>query len=132
MRAMRRTWGRCGWFVECNKHNFLRLFRFIFIFNTPYDVKSVMEDTAQVDSLVKKFSAHHTIRLMIVSVTNPYARMCTHIVLSKFSALFTTNAHQGRFTWTALIIGAILFTRHISLAYDGLNEAQFQDYRTRD
>ncbi|KAF8998017.1 hypothetical protein BDQ17DRAFT_1411192 [Cyathus striatus] len=42
-----------------------------------------------------------------------------------FCALFTTNAHQGRSNWAALILGAILFTGRISLAFDGLNREQF-------
>ncbi|KAF8997998.1 hypothetical protein BDQ17DRAFT_1428680 [Cyathus striatus] len=69
---------------------------------------SATEAPTQVESLVKKFSAQRTICLMI------------------FCALFTTNAHQGSSNWTALILGAILFTGHISLAYDGLNEEQFK------
>ncbi|KAF8998023.1 hypothetical protein BDQ17DRAFT_830499 [Cyathus striatus] len=36
-----------------------------------------------------------------------------------------TNAHQGSSNWIALILGAILFTGRISLAFDGLNEEQF-------
>ncbi|KAF8997988.1 hypothetical protein BDQ17DRAFT_1428673 [Cyathus striatus] len=88
--------------------SFLYLLRYIFTFITPYNnVKSAMEDSAQVESVVKKFSAQCAICLMI------------------FCALFTTNTHQGKSNWTTLIPGAILFTGRISLAYDGLNEEQF-------
>ncbi|KAF8997978.1 hypothetical protein BDQ17DRAFT_1362573 [Cyathus striatus] len=84
---------------------FLHLLRYIFTFITPYnDVKSAIEDSAQVESIIKKFSAQRAICLMI------------------------DKAHQGRSNWTALILGAILFTRCISLAFDGLNEEQFTIY----
>ncbi|KAF8978692.1 hypothetical protein BDQ17DRAFT_1417043, partial [Cyathus striatus] len=80
--------------------SFLHL-RCISIFIIPYnDVKSATESPTQVESLVKKFSAQRAICLMI------------------FCALFRTNAHQGSSNWTALILGAILFTGRISLAYD--------------
>ncbi|KAF8997981.1 hypothetical protein BDQ17DRAFT_1362577 [Cyathus striatus] len=88
--------------------SFLQLFRYIFTFITPYnDMKSAMEDSAQVKSIIKKLSAQRAICLMIDLY---YCR---------------TNAHQGRSNWAALILGAILFTGRISLAFDGLNEEQF-------
>ncbi|KAF8997977.1 hypothetical protein BDQ17DRAFT_1428664 [Cyathus striatus] len=91
---------------------------YIFIFATPYnDVKSAIETPARVESLVKKFSAQRAICLIIFSVLFTYDESQTNsdqIILTRERA--------------ALILGAILFTGHISLAYDGLNEKQFKDY----
>ncbi|KAF8998038.1 hypothetical protein BDQ17DRAFT_1329062 [Cyathus striatus] len=88
----------------------LHLLRYIFILITPYnDVKSTMENPTQIKSLVNKFSAQCAICLMIYTHQRTYIR---------------TNAHQGKSTFAALILSAILFTGRISLAFDGLNEEQ--------
>ncbi|KAF8997993.1 hypothetical protein BDQ17DRAFT_1506846 [Cyathus striatus] len=107
--------------------SFLHLLHYIFTFITPYNgVKSAMEDPAQVESVIKKFSAQRAICLMIVRTTYTDAQSVADIIPPQFCALFTKNAHQGRSNWIALILGAILFTGRISLVYDGLNEEQFK------
>ncbi|KAF8998028.1 hypothetical protein BDQ17DRAFT_1428709 [Cyathus striatus] len=82
---------------------FLHLLRCIFIFIIPYnDVKSTTQSPTQVESLIKKFSAQRALCLMI-------------------------DKHSSRkFQLDHINPGAILFTRRISLAYNGLNKEQFK------
>ncbi|KAF8998021.1 hypothetical protein BDQ17DRAFT_1428703 [Cyathus striatus] len=68
------------------------LLHYTFTFITPYNnMKSAMEDSAQVESVVKKFSAQHAICLMI------------------FCALFTyklayTNMHSSKLTTGPILL----------------------------
>ncbi|KAF8997984.1 hypothetical protein BDQ17DRAFT_1329030 [Cyathus striatus] len=101
--------------------SFIHLLHYIFTFIMPYnDVKSAIEDSAQVEWVVKKFGTQRAICPTIVHTTVPYTKSVADIILLQ------TNAHQGSSNWTALILGAILFTGCISLAYDGLNEEKFK------
>ncbi|KAF8997982.1 hypothetical protein BDQ17DRAFT_1329028 [Cyathus striatus] len=104
--------------------SFLHLLHYIFTLITPYnDMKSAMEDSAQIESVVKKFSAQRAICLMIVHTTYTDTQILRTFHIR--ACLDQTNTHQGTSNWTALILGAILLTGHISLAFDGLKEEQF-------